>query len=78
MVELVRRYSNRPDLLYDLERVLSRLRTVAAMGAGVERLSVSSVSHPDGPYVLAERLTEEQEREIVSGVHGWRVQGQAR
>jgi FixJ family two-component response regulator len=65
MVELVRRYSNRPDLLYDLETLMSSLRRATAGGAPEQRLSVSSTGRLGRQWALSERLTEDQEQKVV-------------
>jgi hypothetical protein len=67
LVDLLTRYSNRPDLCDDLQRLAEELRVeVARETAGAERVSVRSVQPEPKVRRVADRLSDEDIRAIVA------------
>jgi hypothetical protein len=66
LVELVRRYSNQPGLLADLEQAWQRLRQALQDPAPVSK-SVRSTGRVGRKWALADRLSDENIRGMVEG-----------
>jgi hypothetical protein len=70
-VELLRRYSNRPELIKPLRAVLKRVRahdggTDANSGRGEPSRTIAS---PSEPWRLRDRLSEEQVEQLIAEYH---------
>ena len=66
LVDLIRYYSNRPDLREDLRRAAQRLERAAAEPQ-TEPASVQSTARIGRKWALTERLSEEDVRGLVEG-----------
>jgi hypothetical protein len=80
MVDIVRSYSKRPDLLEDLDRAVRRLAQAAKTHASDQPLSVRSSGRVGRVWALAERLTEAEVRALAAnfraGTRKWRLVAQ--
>lgn len=65
MVEVLRHYSNCPELLDDLERAVQQLAEAAAAAPVDERLSVHATGRVGRKHGLQDRLTEADVQKIV-------------
>lgn len=76
LVDILRRYSNRRDLLNDLERAIARLARAAREPAS-ERRSVRSAAGGRRNWAIHERLSETQLLELAqqfhSGTSKWKL-----
>lgn len=66
VVDLLRHYSNRADLLDDLDRAVCRL-TRLAKEPGQERRSVSSTGRIGRKWALQDRLSDDDVRGLAEG-----------
>ena len=68
-MELLRRYSNRPELVKPLRAVLKRLSAEDGTDASSAGSEPASTSSPSSPWRLRERLTEAQIEQLIAEYH---------
>ena len=70
VVELLRRYSNRAELIKPLGAVLKRLSAYDSADASPEGSEPTRTSAPSEPWRLRDRLSEAQIEQLITEYHG--------